>query len=343
MIGQALADLALALALLLALAHEPRAQAISTGCPATPSQHWEAVIPGVWVWPGAAEEIQPGNRGRVASQVLIAQGRSATLIDPGPGLAHGMAVIASARCELGLDIDRVLDSHAHAENVLGNAAFLSRHGMTARLEATPTTRAAMAERCESCIASIAQAAADPTLAATPIVLPEPSLANGQRWDSDAGSWLTLEFRSAHSESDLAWWNERERVLVAPGLVYQDRLPELAQGSWLGWTAALRALHRLQPERVAGQPRASSKGLQATYRYLCDLGQAVLQALESGRSAAEAGRIELPAHAGWAGYAERHGFNLQRAWRELEPLWIRGDSLACPALDASPQLQMSPGN
>lgn len=349
MIGHALAGLALSLALLLGLSHDLRAQAISTGCPATPSRHWEAVVPGVWVWPGAAEDINPDNHGHVASQVLIARGRSATLIDPGPGLAHGLAVIESARCELGLEISRVLDSHAHAENVLGNAAFLPRQGMTARLEATPTTRAAMTERCAACSASIARAAADPALTATPIVLPEPSLANGQRWDSDAGSWLTLEFRSAHSESDLAWWNERERLLIAPGLIYQDRLPELAQGSWLGWIAALRELHRLQPTRVAGQSPGSSRGLQATYRYLCDLGQTVRRALESGQSAAEASRIEWPAHAGsaewagWAGHAERHGFNLQRAWRELEPLWIQGDPLACPALDPDPQLQMSSGN
>jgi hypothetical protein len=31
--------------------------------------------------------------------------------------------------------------------------------------------------------------------------------------------------------------------------------------------------------------------------------------------------ELPAYQEWAGYEARHGFNLQRAWRELEPVWM----------------------
>ncbi len=315
----------------LALSGQAKASDSSASCPEPPTRHWQRVVPGVWVWPGAAEDIGPGNQAHVVSQILISHGSSATLIDPGPGLAHGREVIRSARCELDLTISRVLNSHAHAENVLGNAAFAPPHGAAA-LAATPATRAAMAQRCEQCVAAIAQAAGDPGLAMTPVVLPEPGLQPGQRWDSDAGGWLTLEFSSAHSESDLAWWNEDQRLLIAPGLVYRDRLPELAQGSLPGWIAALRELHRLRPSRIVGNLPMSGAGLEPGYRYLCDLGQAVLQALESGLSAAEATRIDLPAHAGLAGYAQRHGLNLQRAWRELEPLWIRGLPLACPALD-----------
>lgn len=320
------------LALSLALSSHARAEDAGADCAAQASRHWQQVVAGVWVWPGAAEEIDPGNRGHVASQVLISHGRSATLIDPGPGLAHGMEVIRSARCELGLGIVRVIDSHAHAENVLGNAAFGRRDGPAAAIEATPTTGSAMALRCEQCRTAIAKAADEPGLATTPILLPSPVIRHGQRWDSDSGDWLTMEFRSAHSESDLAWWNERERILVAPGLLYQDRLPELAQGSLQGWISALRELDLLGPDRLVGNRPMSRAGLAATARYLCDLERTVMRALESGLSAAEATRIELPAQSRLAGHAERHGFNLQRAWRELEPLWIQGLPPACPAPD-----------
>lgn len=305
--------------------------ASAADCQTRPSRHWQGIAPGVWVWPGAAEDIEPGNRGHVATQVLIAQGRRATLIDPGPGLAHGRQVMRSARCELGLEIDRVLNSHAHAENVLGNAAFGPPAG-SAAIEATASTRQSMAQRCESCRRAIADATADHGLAQTPILLPAPVLQDGQRWNSDSGDWLTLEFRSAHSESDLAWWNERERLLVAPSLLYQDRLPELAQGSLQGWIAALQALDRLQPERLVGNRPMARAGLAATLDYLCELERQVLQALESGLSATEAMRLERPARQRLAGRAERHGFNLQRAWRELEPRWIQGLPAACPARD-----------
>lgn len=319
------------LGLTLALAGHARAGDDPADCQASPTRHWQGIAAGVWVWPGAAEDINPGNQGHVASQVLIARGQTATLIDPGPGVAHGREVIRSARCELGLTITRVLDSHAHAENVLGNAAFVPTAG-AASIASTPTTRAAMAQRCESCRAAIAQASGDPVLAATPIALPEASVRAGQRWSSDAGDWLTLEFRSAHSESDLAWWNGRERILVAPSLLYQDRLPELAQGSLRGWIAALRELDRLQPASLVGNRPMPRAGLASTLDYLCELERTVLRALDAGLSATEATRIELPAQRPLAGYAERHGFNLQRAWRELEPRWIQGLAPACPAPD-----------
>ncbi|MEN9904979.1 MAG: hypothetical protein RLZZ555_1544 [Pseudomonadota bacterium] len=320
------------LSLVLALSGPATAHDNTAECPAPSSRHWQGIAPGVWVWPGAADEINPGNRGHVASQVLIAQGKTATLIDPGPGLAHGREVIRSVRCELGLEIVRVLNSHAHAENVLGNAAFAPPAGGAAAIEATAATRSAMAQRCELCRTAIANASAEAELSTTPIVLPEPLVHSGQRWSSDSGEWLTLEFRSAHSESDLAWWNERERLLIAPGLVYLDRLPEMAQGSLQGWMAALRELDRLQPERLVGNRPMSRSGLQATLRYLCDLERAVNQAMESGLSASEATRLELPAHQQLSGYSERNGFNLQRAWREIEPLWIQGLPPACPIPD-----------
>ncbi len=325
-IGVALVGLALALA--------PQAWAggRENDCRAAPSRRWQSVASGVWVWPGSTQDISPANRGHVTSQVLIARGKQATLIDPGPGLEHGKEVIRSARCEVGLEIDRVLDSHAHAENVLGNAAFRTRQGRPVAIESSAATRAAMAQRCEQCRAAIAHATANPALARTPILLPAASLQPGQRWDSDSGHWLTLEFSPAHSESDLAWWNAQQRVLIAPSLLYQDRLPELAQGSLLGWIAALRELAQLQPLWLVGNHPMSRAGLDATARYLCDLGQTVMQALQSGLSAAEASGIELPKYRHLPGYAERHGFNVQRAWRELEPHWIRGQELDCPAPD-----------
>lgn len=309
-------------------------------CPAASAARWQAIVPGVWIWPGAAQEIGPGNRGQVASQILLRDGHRAILIDPGPSLAHGHLVRESARCALGLTITRVLDSHAHAENVLGNAAFAS-----ARLEASAATVAGMRARCPQCLASITQSAGAAALDGTTVRLPEASLQPGQQLASDSGRWQIMEFSAAHSDSDLVLWNEDKRLLVAPSLVYQGRIPELAQGSLLGWLAALRQLHRLRPAWVLGQQAsrhadlagtvAPGSGLAASHGYLCALAQGVIAALELGRSANEineAPELALPAYAGWAGHAERHGFNVQRAWRELEPHWMNGGELDCAPLE-----------
>lgn len=309
-------------------------------CPAASAARWQAIVPGVWIWPGAAQEIGPGNRGQVASQILLRDGHRAILIDPGPSLAHGRLVRESARCALGLTITRVLDSHAHAENVLGNAAFAG-----AQIEASAATVAGMRARCPQCLASITQSAGAAALDGTTVWLPEASLRPGQELASDSGRWQMMEFSAAHSDNDLVLWNEDQRLLIAPSLVYQGRIPELAQGSLLGWLAALRQLHQLRPAWVLGQQAsrhagpagtpANSSGLAASHGYLCALAQGVIAALELGRSAneaTEAPELALPAYAGWAGHAERHGFNLQRAWRELEPHWMNGGELDCAPLD-----------
>ena len=41
---------------------------------------------------------------------------------------------------------------------------------------------------------------------------------------------------------------------------------------------------------------------------------------------------VPGFAAWAGYAERHAFNVQRAWREMEPVWMDQGSAAKPSAE-----------
>jgi hypothetical protein len=47
----------------------------------------------------------------------------------------------------------------------------------------------------------------------------------------------------------------------------------------------------------------------------------LKAMDDGMQAQDAEKLALPAYRDWAGYAERQSFNAQRAWRELEPVWM----------------------
>jgi hypothetical protein len=121
------------------------------------------------------------------------------------------------------------------------------------------------------------------------------------------------------------------VLIAAGLVYQSRLPELAQGSLRTWIAALEQLWALGPRVVIGQAVGDAQDIKRTRRYLCALQDAVLAALARGETASGVTRLPLPEFSGWAGYAARQGFNTQRAWRELEAAWMQGPVPACAPL------------
>jgi hypothetical protein len=118
------------------------------------------------------------------------------------------------------------------------------------------------------------------------------------------------------------------VLWAGGLVYEGRLPELAQGSLDGWLAALDRLDPFPVRHVLctvwsrpAQPGKRPPAMLATRDYLSDLRRNVLKAMDEGLQAQDAERLALPAYRRWAGYAERQSFNAQRAWRELEPVWM----------------------
>lgn len=291
---------------------------------------WQAVGPGVWVWPPAADgEIDPANAGHVVPTTVIVHGRQALLIDPGPSRAHGLRVRQSLACRFGAQVRWIVNTHAHAENVLGNAAFADRLAQ-GRLQilANAATRAGMARRCPDCLASLTAKVGTAAMAGTHIVLPSRTLREGEVLRLGSHSLQVLPTERGHTDGDLLLWEPRLRLLWAGGLVYGQRLPELAQGSVDGWLAALDRLAALRPSVVLGNtvsvaagPDALPPALLHTRQYLADLRAAVLGAMDAGQQAHEAGGLALPPYAGWVGYAERQGFNAQRAWRELEPVWM----------------------
>ena len=62
-------------------------------------------------------------------------------------------------------------------------------------------------------------------------------------------------------------------------------------------------------------------LAKTRVYLEALREQTLRAMNQGVQPQETDKVELHAFRDWAGYPARHGFNVLRAWRELEPVWM----------------------
>lgn len=301
---------------------------------------WQRVARDVWGWlPVAEAEISHGNAGHVAPTTVVLHGRQALLIDPGPSHAHAERVKRSLACRFGARVRWVVNTHAHAESVLGNSAFAD-DVARGRVEifASEATRVAMGERCPACLDNLTRKAGERSLAGTRIVLPNRTLSAGDGLRLGGLRLRILSVEQGHTEGDLVLWDPGRRVLWAGGLVYGQRLPELAQGRVDGWLAALERLKALRPAVVVGQTvsRADAAhplppALSATHAYLTDLRALVLRAMDEGRQPQEAGALELPAYADRAGYVERQGFNAQRAWRELEPVWMGiGDPSAPPA-------------
>ncbi|PKO65741.1 MAG: MBL fold metallo-hydrolase [Betaproteobacteria bacterium HGW-Betaproteobacteria-16] len=302
----------------------------SPDCQAFDAVPWQLVAPGIWVWPAAENgEVSPDNAGHVLPTSVVVSRGEALVIDPGPSHRHGLRVRASLACRFKARVRWLVNTHAHAENVMANSAFadLLEAGQLEIL-ASVATRNAMQQRCADCLASLTNRAGAAALAGTQIVLPSRTLEAGERLRVGALSLVVQAIEPGHTEGDLVLWNARHRVLWAGGLAYDHRVPELAQGSLDGWLAALQRLQALRPQQVLGTvwSRAAAAGdpppaLAATQGYLTALRARVLRAMDEGHQPQETTWGELPAYQDWAGYEARHGFNLQRAWRELEPVWM----------------------
>ena len=302
----------------------------SPDCQAVDAVPWQPVAPGIWVWPAAENgEVSPANAGHVLPTSVVVSRGEALVIDPGPSHRHGLRVRASLACRFKARVRWVVNTHAHAENVMANSAFADLLE-TGQLEilASAATRRAMQQRCPDCLASLTTRAGAKAMAGTHIVLPSRTLAVGERLRVGLLSLRVQAIEPGHTEGDLVLWNARHRVLWAGGLVYDGRVPELAQGSLDGWLAALPRLLALRPQQVIGTvwsrapaAEAPPPALGATERYLKGLRARVLLAMDQGHQPQETAWGDLPAYRDWAGYSERHGFNLQRAWRELEPVWM----------------------
>lgn len=310
--------------------------ALTADCERAEAVNWQNVAPGVWVWlPERPGEISPENLGHVLPITVIVDAGQALVVDPGPSYQHGLRVRSSLACQLGAQVRWVVNTHAHADSVLGNSAFADLQALgLLDIAATAGTREAMQRRCEQCLSSLTGTVGAAAMQGTRIVLPNRMLSEGETLAVGRIRLQVMEVRNAHTESDLLLWEPRRRVLWAGGLLYEGRIPELAQGSLNGWLGALPRLTALRPAvvvstalSVATDASALPPILEATRHYLQALRMSVLQAMEAGLDSSDVRSIQFPDFVHWAGYRQRHAFNVQRAWRELEPEW----------LDASPSV------
>jgi hypothetical protein len=110
---------------------------------------------------------------------------------------------------------------------------------------------------------------------------------------------------------------------------------LAQGRITGWLQALDRIEALQPRWLIGQhlvagPGHAQAAIQRQRQALCALVRLSWQGLERSMTEAEV-LAQLPT-AGEPSARSLQAANLQRAWREMEAIWLGQETL--PAACAS---------
>ncbi|SOY62713.1 conserved hypothetical protein; putative metal dependent hydrolase [Cupriavidus taiwanensis] len=281
--------------------------------------------PGVYVARAVNAEAMRANAGAVVPSLVHVTCAGVLVVDPGPHAAWGNALLGAIRALTAQPVRWVVNTHAHPENVLANAAFDAVRPRP-RFLASPATAALMRQRCEDCLARLGAQLGLAAMRGTALVLPEPALRDGAWLWTGATAWQVQVHAPAHSGSDTVLFAPQLRLLCAGGLAYRERVPEMQEASLQGWRHALRQLLALPADIVVATATGTpAQTLVPTLAYLDALAHGIGAALAAGRDATQASDAVAAARfRHWRHFPTRHPLNLQRAWRQLEDAWLQGE-------------------
>lgn len=276
------------------------------------------VAPGVYLHAGRIEDWLPSNGGDVANLGFVVGRRCVAVIDTGGTPGVGQALRAAIERTTPLPVCYVINTHAHPDHLLGNAAFAGA-APAPRFVASARYTAALGAR-ERYFRNALQR--DFALELGPQQIVFPSVAVDQPVELDLGGRV-LQLRTwptAHTDNDLTVYDPATRTLFLADLLFVDHIPVL-DGSLRGWLGVLADIARLDVAlAIPGHGPISRQWpevLAAQQRYLGALLSETRAALKSKLTIQQAvDRVDAGA-TGWQ-LAERfHRRNVTAAYAELE--------------------------
>ena len=277
------------------------------------------VAPGVYVHLGLQQDWLPANAGDIANIGFIVGTRCIAVVDTGGSLAVGQRLRAAIARVSSLPVCHVINTHVHADHVLGNPAFTGGAQPPAFI-ASARFNEAMAGRARYLSNVLAR---DWAIAMPPesIVYPGVAVQGTMRMDL-GGRWITLQaWPVAHTDNDLTVFDEQTRTLFASDLLFVGRLP-VVDGSLRGWLAVMTDMRGLDVALVVpghGAPSAAwPEALEAQQRYLLALRDGTRAAIKAGMTIGQAvDQVAREAAAGWLLNEPFHRRNVTSVFAELE--------------------------
>lgn len=282
-----------------------------------------AVAPGVWRFPAARGRSNRDNAGRVTQLVVVRDARRTWLIGSGPTPAEGQRLRCTIERTVGQPVTDVVNTRAHPELAMGNAAFAG-----ARHWALPDVAAAMRERCPSCVEALRGqlGAAASALHVDDVRVPTHAVGSASARTGRLGPFTWLAWPRAPGERALVLWLREKRLVVAQGWLWAGALPDLRETALADVQAGLARLAGIaRGQRLLGEQGgvADSAEVEHHRAYLHDLRRHVDAALRRGDDVESV--LGHPFARRYLRIAEdtiQHALNVQRVWREREDAWFR---------------------
>lgn len=272
---------------------------------------------GVYAFVGESGDIAPSNRGRIGNSGFIVGESGIVVVDTGVSHRHGLALRAAIREVSDLPIALVILTHAVQEFLYGTTVFAAE---SVPLLCHEKSAALMRERCEHCLENLRLILGDDEMNGTRLIVPADTIPASTEV-TVAGRRLALIHPGwASTPGDLLVLDRATGVMFTGGVIVNGRIPELRDGRFDDWIAALDALDGvgatvLVPGYGAPLPPASAR---ITRDYLVALDRRVRELFDGGASLMEAvDQGALPAYADWSGYETVHRKNVLARYLQLE--------------------------
>ena len=275
------------------------------------------VAPGVYVHAGALEDWLPANGGDIANLGFIVGSRCVAVIDTGGTPQLGVRWRAAIERTTRLPICFVIDTHAHPDHVLGNAAFV---GADTRFVASAKFNAAMAAREPYFLRALSRDFGV-ELAHEAVVYPTIGVDGTRELDLGDRIVVVQTWPTAHTDNDLTVYDRKSRTLFTSDLLFVEHIP-VVDGSLRGWLDTMQRLAKVDAALILpghGPAQAGGPGAWRPQKaYLEALLHETRAALKSRKTLSQAvDSVGVEAASRWQLVERFHRRNVTAAFAELE--------------------------
>ncbi len=281
----------------------------------------EKLAPDAWVVPAITDESNASNWGFTSHLVVVRAGPRSWLVGSGPSPAVAIAVQCALRKQLGLLVTDVLNPRAYAEVTLGNRAFATR-----RVWSHQEVAQQMRVRCPRCVERLSARLAGASSAALPVAtdaqIPN-QVFSGAHGLLGPFEWWRVE--RAKNEPVVLLRHRFSGVFISSGLVWNDITPDLRDADLSAMLKNLVWLEQRKPKILVPEqgPMADSNTIARQLAYWQELQRQVQAELAKANPVVSPDQLaSQSSRSNWPLFKERHGLNLQRAWRQLEDASLR---------------------
>ena len=210
------------------------------------AMHAQPVAPGVYAVITPARDLpNPENRGWNSNSAFVITRDGVLVFDTGSSTRVGEALRQTISEVTSLPVRWIINSHAHGDHWLGNAAFKDTVDAVYSSDAVAITITAEGQNWIDMFNRMTDGATGDS----EILVPSKTI--GGRTELNLGGKRIIVFPSgnSHSPGDLVLWLPGEQVLITGDVVYSDRMPSTFQADVKEWISMLNELERMQPKVV----------------------------------------------------------------------------------------------